>query len=631
MGVNPEKIKLLHQKARALPLEPGVYLMKDQKGEIIYIGKAKLLRNRVSSYFRALDKHTPKVLGMVEHVDHFDTIITGSEFEALVLECSLIKQHTPKYNILLKDDKGYSYMRIDNSDYPRITEVKQKLDDGARYIGPYMSGWVVKQTVDEANKAFQLPTCNRNFPADFGKGRPCLNFHIKQCMGLCRGRISKEEYRETLEQAVDFIRGGGGANAIAVIRQKMEEAAENLEFEKAARLRDRINAINRFSEKQRVVYVNVADQDVLAFVQGASDISAAIIKFRGEKLVDKASFLLRGSTDAEEARGEFISRYYTDPAHALPPQLTVDGEVPDHDLIERMLTERAGRKVTIFRPQRGEAVRLVEMAKNNAAELLAEQVQRTGKEISALDELGSLLGLSAPPSYIESYDISNIGSDVFVGAMVVFEDGRPLKKAYKRFSMRGVEKPDDYACMAQMLERRLTRLLAQEEDGGSFNRRPDLLLTDGGRGHVATVRRVTERLGLDIPVFGMVKDDRHRTRAITSDGAEISISSKRSVFTLITNIQDETHRFAVTYSRKKHQKSGFELAIRNIGGIGPARAKALYNHFKTQKRMYAASAEELASVKGMTRTAAENLYRALHPQGLECGPDSENAEDDENS
>lgn len=614
MGQNPEKIKELRQRARALPLEPGVYLMKDAKGNIIYIGKAKLLRNRVSSYFRALEKHTPKVLGMVEHVDHFDTIITGSEFEALVLECSLIKQHTPKYNILLKDDKGYSYMRIDSSDYPRITEVKQKLDDGARYIGPYMSGWVVKQTVDEANKAFQLPTCTRNFPADFGKGRPCLNFHIKQCMGLCRGRISREEYQETLEQAVEFIRGGGGANAIAVIRQKMEEAAENLEFEKAARYRDRINAINRFSEKQRVVYANVLDQDVLAFVQGPNDISAAIIKFRGEKLVDKVSFLLKGSADAEEARGEFISRYYTDPVHTLPTQLTVDGEVQDHELIERLLSERAGRKVAIFRPQRGELVRLVEMAKNNAAELLAEQVQRTAKEISALDELGGLLGLPGPPCYIESYDISNIGSDTFVGAMVVFEDGRPLKSAYKRFAMRDVEKPDDYACMAQMLERRLSRLLSQEADGGSFNRRPDLLLIDGGRGHVATVRRVTERLGLEIPVFGMVKDDRHRTRAITSDGEEIAISSKRSVFTLITNIQDETHRFAISYSRQKHQKSGFELAIQNVDGIGPTRARALYTRFKTQKQMRAASVEELASVKGMTRAAAENLYQALHPR-----------------
>ncbi len=608
--MSEERIQALHQKSRALTAEPGVYLMRNKAGEIIYVGKAKNLKNRVSSYFRTLDKHLPKVLAMVLQVQDFETIVTASEFEALVLECSLIKQHTPKYNILLKDDKGFSYLRIDSGDYPRITEVKQKAADGATYIGPYMSAWVVKNNADEANKAFGLPTCARQFPRDIKKGRPCLNYHLKQCMGVCRGGISAAEYAEIMHQAVEYIKGGS-AEAQKMLNEQMERAAESLEFEKAAKYRDRLRAIARFSDRQRVVYANVADQDVLAFVQSGDDLSLSLIKFRGQRLVDKLDFLFPDISSIEDVRGEFISRYYSDPLHELPGQLTVDGDVTDKALIEQLLSQRLGKKLSLVQPQRGDLVKLVEMARLNAAEQLSLRSSgRTGRELAALDELGKLLGLSKPPVWIESYDISNIGSGTIVGSMVVFENGRPQKAAYKHFSIKDIAGPDDYASMAQMLNRRFARYLAQAEDGGFFNRLPDLLLIDGGRGHVSTAKGVLESLSLDIPVFGMVKDDRHRTRAISSQGGEIGIASHRSVFTLVTAIQDETHRFAINYARKVHKKTAFELSLTRVEGIGEVRARALFAHFKTKKAILSATEDELAAVKGMNSRAARALREA---------------------
>lgn len=610
--MSEENVKILHQKSRALTSEPGVYLMRNKTGEIIYVGKAKNLKNRVSSYFRALDKHLPKVLAMVMQVDDFETIVTSSEFEALVLECSLIKQHNPKYNILLKDDKGYSYLRIDKGDYPRITEAKQKVADGATYIGPYMSAWVVKNTADEANKAFGLPTCSRQFPRDIKKGRPCLNYHLKQCMGVCRGGISPSEYAEIMRQAIEYIKGGS-AEAQKLLNEQMEIAAENLEFEKAAKYRDRLRAIERFSDRQRVVYANVADQDVLAFVQSGNDLSLSIIKFRSQRLIDKIDFMFFDISSIEEVRSEFISRYYSDPMHELPGQITVDGDLPDKELIEQLLSQRAGKKISIVLPQRGDLVKLVGMARLNAAEQLSlRSSRRTGKELVALDELAKLLGLAKPPAWIESYDISNIGSDTIVGSLVVFEDGRPQKAAYKHFKIRDIVAPDDYASMAQMLERRFLRLKAQDDDGGFFNRLPDLLLIDGGRGHVATAQRVLDSLSLSIPVFGMVKDDRHRTRAISSQGGEIAIASHRSVFTLVTSIQDETHRFAINYAHKAHKKTAFELSLTKIDGIGEVRARALFAHFKTKKAILAASEQELCMVKGMNIRAAKSLINAVN-------------------
>ena len=404
---NP-RLPYLAEKAHKLPLRPGVYIMKNRAGDIIYIGKAKALKNRVSSYFRAVEKHLPKVYQMVSHVHDFDYIVTDSEFEALVLECSMIKLHSPKYNILLKDDKGYSYIKVTKEPYPRIRHVFQREEDGATYIGPYISSFVVNETVDEVNRAFLLPTCTRRFPQEFGKGRPCLNFHIKQCMGVCRGRISQEEYAEALEQALEYIRGGG-AQSVELLTRRMNECAEKMQFEKAAQLRDRIKAISRISESQKVVFSKVANQDIIALARSEQDTCAVVLKFRGERLVDKQDFLLGATDDLDGARLEFLLRYYTT-REDIPKRVQLDGEIEDIDIAAQLLSEQAGHRVEIRVPQRGEQQKLVEMARANAAERLSQKAERTGREVAALDELARLLGLSKPPAYIEAYDISNIGS-----------------------------------------------------------------------------------------------------------------------------------------------------------------------------------------------------------------------------
>ena len=623
-NMNEELLEQLKAKVRKLPMQPGVYLMKDASGTIIYVGKAKLLKNRVSSYFRAIDKHLPKVYKMVQNVADFEYIVTDSEFEALVLECSLIKLHSPKYNILLKDDKGYSYIRISPGEYPRITAELQKNEDGATYLGPYTSSFVTGQTVDEANKAFMLPTCNRKFPQDFRKERPCLNYHLKQCMGVCQGKISVEEYREVLDQAIAFIHQGSGA-IIGVLENKMNEYAENLEFEKAARYRDRINAIKRISQRQKVVFSRVDTQDVLGFVQGEEDTACSLLRFRGGRLVDKEDFLLGEVSDLKEARSEFLARYYQLP-DKIPPVIAIDGEFEDPGLISGLLSERLGKKVHISIPQRGDQHKLVQMALTNCAQKLSHQSRRSGREIAALDELAKLLGLPKPPTYIEAYDISNIGSETVVAGMVVFQDGRPLKSAYKKFQIKTVEGTDDYASMREVIGRRLNRYEEESPAESGFGRLPDLILLDGGQGHVNTVLPVIASFGLEIPVFGMVKDDRHRTRAISSDGGEISISALRSVYTLISSIQEEVHRFAIGYSRSKHRKGAFESTLTTIEGVGPTRAKMLFREFKSTKGISQASVERLQAVRGMNRQAAENVYRFYHPE-VEADGEQKNAKD----
>lgn len=607
----------IKEKVRKLPMQPGVYIMKNKENQVIYVGKAKLLKNRVSSYFRMMDKHLPKVYKMVQQVHDFDYIVTDSEFEALVLECSLIKLHLPKYNILLKDDKGYSYVKISNEPFPRITSENQRLDDGAEYIGPYISGFVVSQTVDEVNKVFGLPTCNRKFPADFGKGRPCLNFHMKQCMGLCRGNISQAEYAETIAQAKAFIQHGG-ADAIRILTERMEQCAERLDFEKAAHYRDRIAALKRINEHQKVIFSRVENQDVLGFVNSDKSSACSILKFRGGRLVDKEDFQLGEPSALEETRSEFLASYYVLPEN-IPPVLSIDGPCEDRDLLLSLLSERRGKKVSINIPQRGEQLRLVEMALKNCAQMLSHESNRTGREIAALDELARQLGLEAPPSYIEAYDISNIGAQTKVAGMVVFEDGRPLKSAYKKFVIKSVEGTDDYASMREVIGRRLARYEDHKAEGVGFGRLPDLILLDGGQGHVNTILPVIESFGLNIPVFGMVKDDKHRTRAIASDGGEISISAQKRVFSLVTAIQDEVHRFSINYSRSRHKKSTFELALTTIPGIGTTRARNLFKEFKSSKRISEASVEELALVDGMNEKAAQAVWNYYHAgQGSEA-------------
>ena len=410
-----EKKKELRRKAMKLPLSPGVYLMHDKSGQIIYIGKAKALKNRVSQYFGSEKNHDNKVRRMVANVDWFEYIVTDSEFEALVLESSLIKQNQPKYNILLKDDKGYSYIRISGGPWPRITEVKKVEDDGAKYIGPYMSSWSIKQTIDSARKIFKLPDCNRKFPQDFGKGRPCLNYYIKQCCAPCKGEISCKEYNEIVNEAVEFLRGGSG-NSVRTLTERMNEAAEALEFERAARIRDRLEAVKKIRERQKVVAVRVPEQDVIALAQGPSSACFEVFRFQQGRLCDRESFLLSDIGDPKAARAEFLERYYT-MRDRIPPRISLDGPAASMELIARWLSEKAGRKVTISLPQRGEQKDLLEMCRSNAAEQVAQSTGRTGRETSALDELARLLGLDKPPAYIESYDISNLAGGENVAGM----------------------------------------------------------------------------------------------------------------------------------------------------------------------------------------------------------------------
>ena len=608
-----QKIAELRKKANTLPMEPGVYLMRDRRGEIIYVGKAKKLKNRVTSYFRGVEHHLPKVYRMVEQVQDFDYIVTDSEFEALVLECSLIKLHSPKYNILLKDDKGYHYVCVTKEPYPRIKLAMQKADDGNEYIGPFVSSMVVKQTVEEANRVFLLPTCRRKFPEDFGKERPCLNFHIHQCMGVCRGKITPEAYREVLDEALQFIHSGG-VQSVEVLTERMQQAAEALDFERAARYRDRISAIRRITEQQKVIEFPHESLDVLGWVQGEDKIYCSLLVLREGRLRDKKDFSFDCMAEPEEIVTEFLLSYYMQ-AEAAPAEVFLDRELPDRALLEQLLREHRGKKIQFTVPQRGESRKLCQMAQNNAAQELARDTNRTGREIAALTELGRLLGLSHPPDYIEAFDISNIGGSTIVGGMTVFRRGRPEKRLYKKFTIRDMAAPDDYAAMEQMLTRRLTHYKEAAENGkkDGFETLPDLWLIDGGAGQVAAAKKAAAQFGVEIPIFGMVKDDRHRTRAIRAENEEIAIRSSQSVFRLITAIQDETHRYAISFSRKKHRKTGFASVLTGVPGIGEQRATKLLKHFKSMAAVKAADEEALAAAPGMTRPAAEALYRYLHP------------------
>lgn len=611
MPVN-ERLDYLHEKALKLPLLPGVYLMHDKQDRIIYVGKAKALKNRVSQYFRSIEKHHGKVRRMVEHVYDFETIVTDSEFEALVLECSLIKQHMPKYNILLKDDKGYHYIRITTQDpYPRILPSFQR-DLPGEYLGPYISSYAVRNAVNTANNAFLLPTCGRSFPKDFGKGRPCLNYYIKQCMGLCRGRLSENQYREIIDEAVEFLRSGR-LDSIQELTQKMNQAAEQLEFEKAAKYRDRLRSMQKITEKQKVINSRIPEQDLFGFVQNGDKIGAAVLKFRHSTLVDKEDFVLEAGSPLPAVRGEFLAQYYGGSAD-IPPYIVLDEETEDQKLLEEFLTRQRGKRVRLFVPQRGEQQKLVQMAVTNAAERLSLEIQRTGREVAALDELGRLLGLVSPPSYIEAYDISHFAGDNIVAGMVVFENGRPLKSNYRKFALKTVTSPDDYAAMREVMQRRLDRYFEEQGTETAFARLPDLILLDGGKGQVSAVLPVLEEKGLDIPLFGMVKDQKHKTRAIAKNGGEIAISGYKSAFTLVTKIQDEVHRFAIAYQHNRQKASTLSTTLEKIPGVGSATADKLMKQFGTLAAVKKADKQQLLQVPGLSERIADNILRFFAAQ-----------------
>ncbi len=596
----------LRKKAMALPKTPGVYLMKNEKGKIIYVGKAKALKNRVSQYFGSQNNHSVKVRRMVENVNDFDYILTDSEFEALVLECSLIKQYSPKYNILLKDDKGYSYIKITKGEWPKISAVKQKSNDSARYIGPYTSSFSVSSSVDEALKIFMLPQCNKSFTREIGKGRPCLNYFIKQCSAPCAGKISREDYNEAVDSAVKFLQGDSG-KIIGELTAEMEEAAENLEFERAAKLRDRIASIKKVNEKQKVAGSDVKEQDVFAIAQSEDKYCLSVLRFFDGRLRDNEWFIFDEIDSLPETRYELITRFYS-MGRSVPKHVTVDGEVSDSELLTQWLSELAGRKIEITVPQRGRQLELVTMCRNNASQKLALSMGRSGKATAALDELARLLNLPKPPVMIESYDISHTAGSDNVAGMVVFKNGLPYKKNYRRFSIKGFEGQDDYASMAEVISRRLNRYVEEKDTEEGFGILPDLILLDGGIGQVNAVLPIVKAFGFDIPVYGMVKDNKHRTRAIAFDGGEISINSKRQAFTLISTIQEEVHRYSVAYHHQKHKKSMFNTTLTKIEGVGEKKSKALLKHFKTISAIKSANIDELCKADGINRATAEKVF-----------------------
>lgn len=594
----------LRQKAQHLPTSPGVYIMKNKTGVIIYIGKAKSLRDRVGQYFAVSAAHEVKTAQMVAHVHAFEYVITDSEFEALVLECSLIKQHQPKYNILLKDDKGYHYIKVTNEPWPRLLETKQQLPDGALYIGPYMSGFVTSNAVDAALKIFKLPRCNRNFTQKHR--RPCLNFHINQCSAPCQGNISRETYSQDINDAVAFLKSGG-EQVTRDFTKKMEEAARYLNFEQAATLRDKIAAIRKIKTAQKVVSSPKCEQDVIALVQSKSKSYFEVFRFSKGRLFDREDFQLHTDEAPSAVSSQFLGQYYS-LRERIPPEIFINFLPDNMENLVKMLSQKAARAVKIVVPQKGPQLKLLEMCRNNAAERAAQRMDRTFKEAAALDELAKVLSLEKAPEIIESYDISHTGGAQNVAGMIVLKDGRFVKNSYRKFKIQSFSGQDDYASMREVISRRLD----EYEKGGDdacFSNLPDLILLDGGKGQVAAVQAVLQARGYKIPTFGMVKDGKHRTRAIASGGEEISLGRTGQAFNFVARIQDEVHRFAIGFHRQLRKKNLTDSELLKIPGVGRARAKALFLRFGTLEHIKAASLKELEDTPSMSAPSADAVFK----------------------
>lgn len=595
--------KLL-EKANKLPMLPGVYIMLDESGQVIYVGKAKKLKNRVTSYFRG--SHLPKVEAMVQKVADFNVIVVNSEFESLILENSLIKQHQPHYNILLKDDKGYPFIRLDKkAPYPRFTIVSSAKKDGAVYFGPFGGRSVTRNIIDAASKAVGLATCSKRFPRDIGRDRPCLNYHMGNCRGWCRGELSAEEYRLAVEQ-VCLILGGKTAELIDELTARMQEASEQLRFEAAAELRDRIRAIQSVSNKQKVIATAFSDTDAVGFVRGAKS-CFVVLHFNDGSLTGKDFELVPEPLESDgEAVSAYMRQYYA--SRGVMPKNILLREMPeDAGALSQMLAQMAGRRVSIEAPQRGDRLRLVERAEMNASEEILRATTAQQRRTNTLLWLQKSLELPEYPERIEAFDVSNLGDTGIVAAMTVHKDGKPYKKDYRKFKIRELDIRDDYASMSQAVYRRFAHL--KNGDGG-FTEMPQLLLIDGGITHAAAAERSLGELGISVPVFGMVKDDRHRTRAlVTSAGHEICINGNPAVFALIGNIQEETHRFAIEYQRSLRNVS-FGSELNSIPGVGSVRKNELLRHFKTLKAIRAASMDELTVV--VPKNTAKAVFDHYH-------------------
>ena len=600
----------LLEKANSLPLAPGVYLMHAKDGTVIYVGKAKKLKNRVSQYFQAGRGHNLKTHIMVDQVDDFETIIVGSEFEALVLENALIKQHMPRYNILLKDDKGYPFVRLSREAYPRFTMVSRVQSDGARYFGPYGGRFETRAALDAIAGALRLPACRKKFPRDIGKERPCLNYHMGRCDGFCRPEMTAEEYNRRMDMAVKILEGRTKL-VTAELERDMEQAAEELRFEEAAALRDRIQAIQVLGKRQKVIAAVCADTDVWGMYL-ESKCCYAVLHYQEGQLTGREAELFAASAldDPGEILSALLLQYYGGRS-VLPKEICIPVAIEDQEVLEQLLAEKAGHKVALRVPQRGERAQVLAMAADNAREEAERQTTQAERADKTLELLGRMMDLEEPPEWLESYDISNTGGEDIVASMVVFHGSKPAKDRYRRFRIKELDgHPDDYKSMEEVLTRRFTHYMEKDK---KFMPLPDVLLIDGGEQHAKVARRVSERFGLAIPIFGMVKDDRHRTRAlVTPDGREIGIQASQAVFSLIGRIQEETHRFAITYNRQSHGKTVRGSTLDDIPGVGEARRVALLKHFKSLKAIREAALEELQAV--VPRNAALAVYEHFHPR-----------------
>ena len=601
----------LKEKAHSLPLKPGVYIMQDAKNEVIYVGKAKALKNRVSQYFADLASHTEKTRAMVSQIDHFDVIIADSEFEALVLECSLIKRHQPRYNILLKDDKGYPYIRLTVQEaYPKFSLANRPAEDGARYFGPYGSRGATQDIIEAILSALRLPKCRKKFPRDIGKERPCLYYRMGQCDGYCRTEMDQSRYRENMDQAVRLLEGKY-EEVCDDLRAEMEQAAEELRFERAAELRDRIAAMELLGKRQKVVAGSLADTDVVGFHRGEAKSCFVVLHFVEGDLAAKDMDLIE--TPVEEAKEDTVSalvKQYYGGRNALPKQILLPCDIEDEVPVTRMLSEHCGHRVALMTPQRGAKMDLIRLANKNAVEEVERATSREERQSKLMEALGKMLGLSEPPRRIEAYDISNTGDANIVASMTVFVDGRPLKRDYRHFKLKDMAHADDYGSMEQVLTRRFRRYLDGDEKFGEL---PDLLFIDGGENHARVALRVLEEAGLSIPVFGMVKDDRHRTRALVDPaGSEIGIQQIPAVFALVGRIQEETHRFAIEFQRLQQSKGVKGSALDQIPGVGEKRRNDLLRHFKSIRNIKAASLAALE--EAVPKNTARAVYDHFHPR-----------------
>lgn len=624
----------IEEELKKLPGRPGVYIMHDEHDDIIYVGKAISLKNRVRQYFQSSRNKSAKILQMVERIRRFEYIVTDSELEALVLECNLIKEHRPKYNTMLKDDKTYPFIKVTlGEEYPRVLFSRTMKKDKSRYFGPYTSAGAVKDTIDLIKKLYKIRSCNKTFPRDIGKERPCLYYHIGQCNAPCQGNFTKEQYRESVAQAVDFL-AGNHAPVVKMLEEKMNQASEEMEFEKAIEYRDLIRSIHQVSERQKITNEDGEDKDVIALAVDDADDTVAnadavvqVFFIRGGKMIGREHFFLRVALQDTKSviLNSFVKQYYAGTPF-VPKELMLETDIEDHELVEAWLTEKRGQKVYLRIPKKGTKEKLVEMARENAAIVLRQDRERIkreeGRTIGAVHEIEDLIGVDRAMR-MEAYDISNISGFESVGSMIVYEKGKPKRSDYRKFKIKSVQGPDDYASMEEVLTRRFSHGLKErcelDEKGmgyemGSFSRFPDLILMDGGRGQVNVALRVLDKLGIAIPVCGMVKDDFHRTRGLYYNNVEVPIDPRSEGFKLITRIQDEAHRFAIEYHRSLRSKGQVHSILDDIEGIGPTRRKALMRTFKSLEAIRDASFEELANAESMNARSAQQVYDFFHTE-----------------